>query len=161
MQVLLAALVAAIFGLAIAQAPLYRSTMPDGKKIISERPMPGAVKVEELKVSPGNYAPGSPAPRAAPVDAKKSATPAAAKGGRAAQRAAAEEELRTAQAGYDAALANSAKGREETPGDRQGTAKGGARFSDEYEKRQAQLQAELAAAEARLQAARKQFNDLR
>lgn len=181
MRLLLALALVSACGLAAAQAPMYRSTMPDGKKVISERPMPDAVKVEEIKVSPGNYAPGSPPPKSASPAPKsgspaakpgspgakpappgaKAADPDAARKARAAELAAAEQELASAQAEYNAAVANAAKGREEVPGDRQGTAKGGARFSEDYEKRQTELQAAVAAAEARLSNARRRYNDAR
>jgi hypothetical protein len=137
-------------GLAIAQAPVYRSTMPDGKKIISERPMPGAVKVEELKVSPSNVAPGNPVPKSTATGVDRSATLDAARA-----------ELRKAQDEYDAAVAKAAKGVEELPGDRQGTAKGGSRYTDDFEKRQASLKAGVDAAQARLNAARTKVNDAR
>lgn len=142
----------------LAQAQvIYRSTMKDGKKVISERPMPGAVKVEELKVSPGNYAPG-----AQPNESGAPGTgPRTAGGSGPSALAAADRDLRNAQKDYDAALDRAAKGKEEKEGDRQGTAGGGARLTDAYNQRQASLQAEVDAAKARLDAARKKFNDAR
>lgn len=146
---------AGVPAVAAAQTPLYRSTMPDGKVVVSDRPMPGAAKVEEMKTRAGNYAPGDPVKGGEPG---KGGSPGS---GRSAALAAAEAELKAAQGAYDAALAAQAKGREEKDGDRIGTAKGGARLSDAYEKRQDALSAEVDAARQRLDAARRRFNDVR
>lgn len=147
---LLAVLLSAASGLAAAQA-MYRSTMPDGKVVISDQPVKGAAKVEEVKSRAGNYAPGNPVPPGAAGKASD----------RSAALAAAESELKAAQAAYDAAVARAQKGREEVDGDRIGTAKGGARLSDAYEKRQAALKAEVDAAQKQLDAARRKLNDAR
>jgi hypothetical protein len=151
-------------GLALAQTTLYRSTMPDGKKVVSDRPMAGAVKVEELKPSPGNYAPGEPVKPAAKADPKAAPKPEPGKPGaftppppspasKAADREAAIAQARKA---YDEALARQAKGKEEGEGDRTGTYKGGARLSDGYYKRQEALQAEVDAARRNLEAVQRQ-----
>ena len=144
-------LLAAASGLAAAQAPMYRSTMPDGKVVISDSPVKGAAKVEEVKSRAGNYAPGNPVPPGAAGKAPD----------RSAALAAAEAELKSAQAAYDAAVARAEKGREEREGDRIGTYKGGARLSDAYEKRQEALKAEVDAARQQLDAARRKLNDAR
>lgn len=141
-----AALAALFCASAMAQQPMYRSTMPDGKKVIADRPMPGAVKVEEMKLSPGNYAPGAPPPRPEVEPARK--------GVEADRRAAVKEELEKAQKAYDEALERQVKGKEEGPGDRIGIAKGGARISDAYYKRQEELAAQVEAARTRLEQAR-------
>ncbi len=147
MRTLACIALAASCALAFAQAPVYRSTMPDGKRVISDRPIPGAVKVEEIKVSPGNTAPGSPVPPVSP--AEKARSPADQR------RALAKDNLDSAQRAYEEALAKQAKGQEEVGGDRVGTYKGGARISDEYYKRQEALAAEVEAARNNLEAARK------
>jgi len=144
-------LLAAACGLAFAQAPVYRSTMPDGKKVISDRPMPGALKVEEIKVREGNSAPGSPVPREA--EAKHDPNEE--------RRLKARQNVEDAQRAYDEALAKQAKGKDEGPGDRIGTAKGGARISDDYYKRQEALAAEVEAARKRLEAAQQASRQLR
>lgn len=154
MRTIASIVIAAACGLALAQAPVYRSTMPDGKKVISDRPMPGAVKVEEIKVREGNTAPGSPVPSsdgAAPKEADANAQ----------RRARAAKRVAEAQRLYDEALEKQAKGRDEGPGDRIGTAKGGARISDEYYKRQDALAAEVEAARKRLEEARNAARDAR
>ncbi len=147
---LLAVLLSVASGLAAAQV-MYRSTMPDGKVVISDSPVKGAAKVEEVKSRAGNYAPGNPVPPGAAGKASD----------RSAALAAAESEFKAAQAAYDAAVARAQKGREEVEGDRVGTAKGGARLSDAYEKRQAALKAEVDAAQKQLDAARRKLNDAR
>ena len=147
----LVAVLLASASLAAGAQPMYRSTMPDGKVVISDQPVKGAAKVEEVKTRPGNYAPGSPVPPgAAPAPAD-----------RAGAAAAAESELKAAQSAYDAAVARAEKGREEREGDRIGTAKGGARLSEAYEKRQQDLKAEVEAARQRLDAARRKAMDAR
>jgi len=148
---LLAALLSVASGLAAAQATMYRSTMPDGKVVISDSPVKGAAKVEEVKSRAGNYAPGNPVPPGAAGKASD----------RSAALAAAESELKAAQAAYDAAVARAQKGREEVDGDRVGTAKGGARLSEAYDKRQAALKAEVDAAQKQLDVARRKLNDAR
>jgi len=150
MRTLTGFVIALACGVAVAQAPMYRSTMPDGKKVVSDRPMPGATKVEEIKMGPGNYAPGSP------VKGDVSA-PASRQGA----LVAAEAELQRAQKDYDGAVAKAEAGRVEREGDRIGTAKGGARLSEAYEKRQEMLKAEVDAARAQLDAARRKFNEAR
>jgi hypothetical protein len=144
MRTLACIVLAASCALAFAQAPVYRSTMPDGKRVISDRPMPGAVKVEEIKVSPGNTAPGSPVPQADKAQSVEGQ-----------RRANVKENLADAQRALDEALEKQAKGKEEGAGDRIGTAKGGARISDEYYKRQETLAAEVEAARKRLEEARR------
>jgi hypothetical protein len=47
-SLLLAAALALVSGIAFAQF-LYKSTMPDGKVMFGDAPMPGAVKVEKTK----------------------------------------------------------------------------------------------------------------
>ncbi len=150
MRTLTGFLLALACGVAIAQAPMYRSTMPDGKKVVSDRPMPGASKVEEIKSGSGNYAPGNPVKGDASAPASRQGALAAA-----------EAELQKAQKDYDAALARADAGRHEQEGDWIGTAKGGARLSEAYEKRQAALKAEVDAARGRLDAARRKFSDAR
>ena len=147
---LLAVLLSLASGLAAAQA-MYRSTMPDGKVVISDSPVKGAAKVEEVKSRAGNYAPGNPVPPGAAGKAPD----------RSAALAAAESEYKAAQAAYDAAVARAQKGREETEGDRVGSYKGGARLSEAYEKRQETLKAEVEAAQKQLDAARRKLNDAR
>lgn len=158
MRVLAIAVLSAACALAQAQAPMYRSTMKDGKRVISDRPMPGAVKVEELKLRQGNYAPGAPVPaQGQGSDAPDPKEPDA----NAQRRARAQKELAEAQRAYDAALAKQEKGKEEGPGDRIGTVKGGARLSEAYYKRQEALEAEVEAARSRLGAAREMAQDNR
>lgn len=152
MKPLLALLLAGCCASVLAQAPMYRFTMPDGKKVISDRPVPGAAKVEEITPPKGNYAPGSPS----------SASPGSAPGGdRSGARASAEARVRSAQQAYDNAVAAAAKGKEEVEGDRIGTAKGGARLSEAYDKRQQALQAQVELAAKQLDEARRSYNAVR
>ncbi len=152
MKRLLALLLAGCCAAGLAQTPMYRSTMPDGKKVISDRPVPGATKVEEITSSKGNYAPGSP-PKASPGSQLG--------GDRNAAREAADARVRSAQQAYDNAAAAAAKGKEEVEGDRIGTAKGGARLSEAYDRRQQALQAQVESAARQLDEARRSYNAVR
>lgn len=150
---------------AFGQTIIYRSTMPDGRTVLSDRPTPGAKKVEEF------YTPKSPPPPPAPVAPPAAAKPdaAAAKPDPAAKPAEtrsakldealkelreAEEELRQLQA---------ERGEGETPkeGERQGTARGGSRLSEDYFKRQKELDRNVDDAEQRVDELRAKVKSLR
>lgn len=136
---------------------MYRSTMPDGRTILSDRPMPGARKVEEIKIPPGNVAPG-PAPAAKDKPKPKPKPPAPS---RTDALSAAEAELRQAQMAHDAARDAAEKGKEPREGERLGTAGGASRLSDEYWARQKALADAVAAAQKRVDAAQAKLNALR
>jgi hypothetical protein len=161
-------------GLLAATAALgqtfYKSTMPDGKIILGDKPAPGAAKVEEMRVTPGNIAPSNPsgaappirrgdesserrAPMAAPPGAPRPvvATPG---GAGAAQGADPDARLREAQDRFDAASAAADRGREPLEGERTGTASGMSRLNDVYWARQKQLDDSVSAAQQELDAAR-------
>jgi len=105
---------------------LYKSTMPDGKVIYGDAPMPGAVKVEKTR----------------PDTSKKGITAATPKemaaGKKLDERAAGTGTDRVSQ--LDAALkrmeAQREKVREPLEGERIGNAGGGSRFTDAYLERQ-------------------------
>jgi hypothetical protein len=118
---------------------LYKSTMPDGKVIYGDGPMPGAVKVEKTK----------------PDTSKKGITAATPKEKEALRRMEAERASSGSAAGpqgrtqaysgadLEAKLremeADREKAKEPLAGERIGTAGGGSRFTDAYWERQKRL----------------------
>lgn len=130
--------------------PVYRSVMPDGRIIYGDKPAPGASEAKEVTLpKPNIIAPVStkppPAAKPAPGDKPKGAG--------------AESEtdpVKRAQQRLDAAKAALEDGREQTEGDRTGTAtKGASRLNDEYYKRVKTLEEAVAAAQKQLDDARR------
>ncbi len=140
-----------------AQAQIiYRSTMPDGRTVLSDRPTPGAKTVQEIHTpkpppQPGAAArvPGIGVPAAPPKPDAKAAVDAAM-----AELRAATEALATAQAARNA-------GQEPLPGERQGVVGGGSRLTEPYFNRQAPLDAMIAQAQKRVDDAQAKVNSLR
>lgn len=128
-----------------AAQTLYKSTMPDGKIVYGEAPVPGAKRVDTVEPPPAKTGITSA------TDAEKArAAQAAAKASAAAQPAFAlndaRQALQKAEAARDA-------GKEPLPGERLGTAGGGSRLTDAYFERQKSL-------EVGVDAARKRVSDL-
>ena len=126
---------------------MYRSVMPDGKIVYSDKPPPGAKESTKLNLAPLNVAKPPPAPdtpqKPAPADAMPVDKMAAV--------SAARQRLEAAQK----ALAD---GREQREGDRIGVAKGGAgssRLSESYLERVKSLEDNVAAAQQQLDAAQR------
>lgn len=151
---------------ALGQTIIYRSTMPDGRTVLSDRPTPGAKKVEEF------YTPKSPPPPPARVAPPAAAKPdaAAAKPDPAAKPAAetrsakldeALKELREAEDELRQLQAERAAGETPKEGERQGTAGGGSRLSEDYFKRQKELDRNVDDAEQRLDEFRAKVKSLR
>lgn len=155
----LLALAPAAFGQTI-----YRSTMPDGRTVLSDRPTPGAKKVEEVYV-PGptpqtRSAPGNPATGAKPIG-DKPLFPSGQQGTAAQQLDAALAELRDAQEAFKEAEAVRLAAQEPVEGERQGTAGGGSRLNEEYFQRQAALATAVEVARRRVNDAQAKVNSLR
>jgi hypothetical protein len=137
-----------------AQA-VYKSTMPDGRVIYSDAPIPGAKKVEQMAVtapSPGGGAPA--AGERAPGEAKALQQEEQQLRARMAERDAKQQRVRDAEKALRQAEEAKRNGEEPLPGERLGTAGGGSRLSDEYWERQKQL-------EQNVDLARKALNDAR
>ena len=134
---------AALLGLSgTAQGqPLYKSTMPDGKVVYSEKPVPGARRVDTVEPPPAK------AGITAATDAEKArAAQAASKAGAAPQQSPVEDarnQLKKAEAAREA-------GKEPLPGERIGTAGGTSRVTDAYHARQKSLELAVEAARQRL-----------
>ena len=127
--------------LAAAQAN-YKSTMPDGKVIYGDKPVPGAVKVDQLKApSTKGVTVSTPQDAAALRQMEKSRT----------TREVSSATVRAAEDAFRKAEAALAAGKEPQEGDRIGTASGAQRFSDAYWERQKRLAADLDKARANLE----------
>ncbi len=129
---------------------LYRSTMPDGRVVLGDRPMPGARTVEEIQAPGGNVAP-APAPPAAKARPAGTKPPAMT-------LEAADAELREARQALEKAREAQSKGKEPLEGERLGLAKGGSRLSDAYWARQKALADAVTQAERRVEAAQTKLN---
>lgn len=126
---------------------MYRSVMPDGKIIYSDKPPPGAKESTKLNLAPLNVATPPPAP-----DTPQRPTPA---DGVAVDKTAA---VAAARQRLEAAQKALADGREQREGDRIGVAKGGAassRLSESYLDRVKALEDSVAAAQQQLDAAQR------
>lgn len=128
---------------------VYKSTMPDGKVIYSEKPTPGAKRVDEITPPPSKTGMTTLTPnetarieqRARERTKEPVNTPNLQ-----AQLDDARRQLKQAEANREAA-------KEPLPGERTGLAGGGSRLNEAYEQRQKSL-------DAALEAARKRVNDL-
>jgi hypothetical protein len=155
----------------VASATIYKVRMPDGTILFTDSPPAGAKILEErapLPAPPRQPAKAAPAagatttPRAtAPGSSttQGSGSAAAASGPQAIDAAMAE--ISDAELELAAARRKLETGREPLPGERLGTAGGRSRLSPEYHSRIADLERNVAAAEARVQRAYESRNALR
>jgi hypothetical protein len=139
----------AIAALAVRPAAaqvLFKSTMPDGRIVYSDKPQPDAVKVEETRPDISKRGIGGTTSRE--QDALKELETARLKreGGGEVVRAA-EQALRDAEAAR-------AAGKEPLPGERIGTAGGASRLNEAYFDRQRKLDEAVEKARRALDAAR-------
>ena len=139
---------ALLASLAHAQT-VFRSEMPDGRVVYGDKPAPGAKDVKQITLPPPNISatpqPAAPASKPAPNSASAPA-PGATKSPvetADAQVTRAEEELKAAKAAL-------AAGRNEQEGDRVGMVGGRARLSESYFERIKSLEADVAAAQKKL-----------
>ena len=125
-----------------AAQPLYKSTMPDGKVIYSEKPVAGAKRVDTVEPPPARtgtttVTPAEQARAAKPADMAAPAAP---------QQSGLEE----ARKQLKQAEATRESGKEPLAGERQGTAGGTSRLTEAYFVRQKTLEAAVEAARQRL-----------
>jgi hypothetical protein len=142
------ALACALANIALAAQVLYKSTMPDGKVIYGDKPVPGAVKVEEQKpdtskagiqlTSPGDKSALQKVEQARAQDERKDD-----------RLAAAEKALQDAEAAL-------VKGEEPLPGERTGTVGGKSQLNEIYWKRQQKLKDDVERARLNLEKLRAQ-----
>ena len=129
-----------------AQQPLFKSTMPDGRVVYSERPEPGAARVDKMEAPPAKTGVTSLTPeekaRAEELTKQREAANAAA-AKKQGDLDAARKALKAAEDARDA-------GKEPLAGERLGMAGGGSRLSDDYFARQKKLEEAVNAARKRL-----------
>lgn len=123
---------------------VYKSTMPDGRVVYSEKPDPGARRVDRIEPPPAKTGTTLITPEEvarAENLARERATATAAKQG---DLDDARKQLQQAQAARDA-------GKEPLPGERSGTAGGASRLTEAYHTRQKALEDALTAARKRVE----------
>ena len=127
--------------------PVFKSTMPDGKIVYGEKPVPGATKVDTIETPPAKAGIGSALTQdekaraeALTKQRQQTATADAVK----------QDQLTQARNGVKQAESAVEKGKEPLPGERQGLAGGGSRLTEAYFARQKSLEDTLAAARKRL-----------
>ena len=133
----------------LAAAPIthaqvvYKSTMPDGKVIYTEKPVPGAARVDTIEPPPAKTGMSSltPEEKARAEEFAKQRAAAAAKKGNDLDDA--RQQLKQAEAAREA-------GKEPLPGERIGTAGGASRLTEAYHARQKKLEDAVDAARKRL-----------
>jgi hypothetical protein len=132
---------------------LYKSTMPDGKVIYGDGPMPGAVKVEKTRpdTSKKGITAATPKEKEAlrRMEAERASTGAANPQAQAQTYSPAQLEAKMRELEADRE-----KGKEPLAGERIGTASGGSRFTDAYWERQKRLDQELASIRKEIERAR-------
>ena len=121
---------------------IYKSTMPDGRVIYGAEPAPGAKRVETIK-------PKTETTGVRPVGPKDEKRLQQRETQREQQATRQNEGQQAEQALRDAEAAQAA-GKEPLPGERQGTAGGASRLTDEYWERQKALADAVAEARKRL-----------
>ena len=127
---------------ALAAQTLYKSTMPDGKVIYSEKPAPGAKRVDTVEPPPAKTGITAATPQE-----RDRASQAAAKAGAAAQPSGALDDARKALQKAEAARD---AGKEPLAGERLGTAGGASRLTEAYFERQKSLDGAVEAARKRV-----------
>jgi hypothetical protein len=138
-------LVAALIPQWAAAQVSYKSTMPDGKVIYGDKPVPGAAKTEQLKAAPTQgITPPSDKERGVLQNLESSREARESK----------DQRLRAAEEAVKGAEAALAAGKEPRPGEHIGTAGGGQRLTEAYFERQKQLEVDVERARAALSAAR-------
>ncbi|HYC44215.1 MAG TPA: DUF4124 domain-containing protein [Burkholderiales bacterium] len=134
---------------ALAQQPIFKSTMPDGRVIYGEKPEAGAKRVDKVEAPP----PKSGVTGLTPEERARAEQLTRQRAAENAASATKQRELDEARKQLKAAEAAREAGKEPLPGERLGLAGGGTRLSDAYHQRQKSLEAAVETARKRLQAA--------
>jgi hypothetical protein len=128
---------------AVAAQTLYKSTMPDGKVIYSEKPAPGAKRVDTVEPPPAKTGVTAATPQE-----RERAAQATAKANAAAQPSPTLDDARKALQKAEAARES---GKEPLAGERLGTAGGASRLTEAYFERQKSLESAVEAARKKVQ----------
>lgn len=131
--------------LAMAQVS-YKSTMPDGKVIYGDKPVPGAAKVETKNMDTSKKGVVPPSDRDKAVLQRLEADRKS--------REVESDRVRRAEIALHEAEVALDMGKEPQPDERQGIAGGGTRLTDGYWARQKKLEAAVEAARRNLESAR-------
>ena len=126
---------------------IYKSTMPDGKVVYSEKPVAGAARVDTIEPPPAKTGVTAITPEEkarAEQFAKDRAAAANAGAKKASELEEAQRQLKQAELAREA-------GKEPLPGERIGTAGGTSRLTDAYFLRQKSLEDAVSAARKRLE----------
>jgi uncharacterized protein DUF4124 len=137
-----------VSGAALGAQVLYKSTMPDGKVIYGDKPVSGAVKVEEQKpdTSKAGIQTTQPGDKGALRKIEQDRV----------KRERADDQLHAAEKLLRDAEEALAKGEEPLPGERTGTAGGGSRLNEAYWARQEKLKKDVELARLNLERVRAQ-----
>jgi hypothetical protein len=129
-----------------AAQTLYKSTMPDGRVLYSDKPAPGAASVEEVQPETGKGGLGGSAARQQEMlqDMEKARL----------QREASQDKVKEAAQALKDAEAARDTGKEPRENERIGTAGGTSRLTDSYFERQRALQEAVEQARRKLDEAR-------
>ena len=138
-------LAAALLQPAVAQT-LYKSTLPDGRIVYGDKPVPDAVKVEETRpdIKKGGIGGITAREKEALKELEKTRL----------QREGGQDKVRSAEEALKNAEAARAAGKEPLASERLGTAGGGSRITDAYYERQKKLDADVEQARRELEQAR-------
>lgn len=131
---------------ALAQ-PVFKSTMPDGKIIYGEKPVPGAAKVDTIEPPPAKTGVST---AVTPEEKARAESAARQRAQMASADAAKQSRLDAARKAVKDAELAIANGKEPQPGERQGLAGGGSRLTEAYFARQKSLENALATARKNL-----------
>lgn len=126
--------------------PVFKSTMPDGKIVYGEEPVPGAKRVETIEPPPAKTGVRGLTPEEK-ARAEQEAKQRAAAGAASAMKQGGIDDARKRLQQAEAALEG---GQEPLPNERIGLAGGGSRLTDAYHARQKSLAAAVEAARKRL-----------
>jgi hypothetical protein len=139
-------LIAALLLQPAAAQVLYKSTMPDGRIVYGDKPMPDAATVEETRPDISKRGIGGTTPREKEVlrEMEKSR----------AQREAGQDKVQAAEQALRNAEAARAAGKEPLENERIGTAGGTSRLNEIYYDRQRKLEEAVDKARNELEAAR-------
>lgn len=144
-------LLAGVFAPAPALAqPVYKSVMPDGSVVYSEKPASGARRADKIDVTP----PASGIGGLTPEEKQRAEQLARERAASSAGDMQTRSHVAEAEKRLQAALAAQAAGKEPLPTERLGIVGGGTRLTEAYFERQKALEAAVAAARKSLEQAR-------
>lgn len=141
---------------------LYKQVDPEGRIVLGDTPHPGWRTLEVIQTPDSNPDEAAATRQRQADKAREDAAVEQQMNDRVNRQESAYAELQAALEGLREAEAAREAGREPLPGERQGTVRiGRSMLMPEYEQRQATLEAAVASAKQRLEAARRAWNDVR